>query len=261
MSEQFYLSTNGAELFCRRYGRGEPVIMIHGACVDSDFFHETAQVLSRTFTVHTYDRRGYGRSKNSDDHSISIQVEDAAALIRQAGSPCHVIAHSGGTVIAMELAAKYPTLVRKLLLHEPLDAAFLDLNSEASQTLAAVSRSVREGKYNKAISQFMPLIGERDPRARAATDEELRNMGKNCRCFAAYEFEALFSYSTDADALHGRSITVGVGERSRDSHRWVAAAGLAEKLGAKLLYFPGGHNCAYDLPEEFGYLAAGAMRE
>ena len=108
-------------------------ILIHGACVDSDFFHDTAQILARQFSVYTYDRRGYGRSNSCTDHTILTQVEDVVGLIRQISTPCHIVAHSGGTVIAMELAAKHPSLVRKLVLHEPIDTECMDIECDAAK--------------------------------------------------------------------------------------------------------------------------------
>ena len=224
MMDTFFSPVSDGKLYCRKYGQGLPIILIHGACVDSDFFHDTAQILARQFSVYTYDRRGYGRSNSCTDHTILTQVEDVVGLIRQISTPCHIVAHSGGTVIAMELAAKHPSLVRKLVLHEPIDTECMDI-------------------------------------ARDATDEELQHIGQNCRCFAQHEFDQFFSYSADASALANIPITIGVGEQSRDSHRWTVAHGLAHKLNAGLIFYPGAHNCAFDLPREFAYLTAGILLE
>ena len=261
MMDTFFSPVSDGKLYCRKYGQGLPIILIHGACVDSDFFHDTAQILARQFSVYTYDRRGYGRSNSCTDHTILTQVEDVVGLIRQISTPCHIVAHSGGTVIAMELAAKHPSLVRKLVLHEPIDTECMDIECDAAKTLDEIGKIIRTGKYNKAIAKFLPLIGERDVRARDATDEELQHIGQNCRCFAQHEFDQFFSYSADASALANIPITIGVGEQCRDSHRWTVAHGLAHKLNAGLIFYPGAHNCAFDLPREFAYLTAGILLE
>lgn len=261
MPEQFTLLSNGIKLYCRRYGEGQPLIMIHGACVDSDFFQDAARVLSRWFSVYIYDRRGYGRSETGEDHSIAAQVSDAATLIQTIGAPCPIVAHSGGTAIAMELAARRPELVTKLLLHEPVDADSMDTDCQVKKTLDEISAVIRTGKYNKAVTLFLPLLGDRDPRTREATDEELKHMGQNCRCFMEYEFDAFLGYNADAAALQGVDTVIGIGELSCDTQRWEVAVRLAEKLSAKLLYFPGAHNGAFDLPKEFAYLTAGILTE
>ena len=114
-------------------------------------------------------------------------------------------------------------------------------------------------KFAKAVTLFLPLMGEKDARARAATDEEMKHMFKNCFGFVKYELKDLHDYQTDYDYLSHLNlpITVGLGENSRGSARERMAEILAEKLHADLLYFPGGHNCPYDLPREFTYLLEG----
>ena len=78
----FQITTGGTTIYCRRRGSGDPLLMIHGACTDSDFFSETAALLSSHYTVVTYDRRGYGRSSevSTQDHSIAVQAADIINL-------------------------------------------------------------------------------------------------------------------------------------------------------------------------------------
>lgn len=259
--ETFWVEANGIRLFSWKMGQGEPVILIHGACTDSDFFRDTAKVLSQQYLVCSYDRRGYGRSSEDDlsDQTVERQAEDLLAVVRQIGMPCHIIAHSGGTTIAMEFAARYPQLVRKIILHEPTDADCIEPGSEEEASLAQISDYIHRGKYNSAIAHFLPRLGERDQRARDATQGELERMGQNCMCFIKKEFEPMFRYAGNASALKYRDITVGVGEASQGTARWDVAVKLAGKLDADLLYYPGGHNCPYDLPREFAYLCCGVL--
>lgn len=58
---------------------------IHGVACDSEFFRETSKLLAETFTVISYDRRGYSRSiaaKGENDFSVWAHAEDAAEIIR-----------------------------------------------------------------------------------------------------------------------------------------------------------------------------------
>ena len=109
------------------------------------------------------------------------------------------------------------------------------------------------------MTLFLPLMGEKDSRARAASDSELDHMFKNCFCFVKHELSELHDYQPDYDRLSrlGIPITLGLGENSRGSAREPMAQILVEKLKADLLYFPGGHNCPYDLPREFTCLLEG----
>ena len=79
----FIIEVTDTFLHGRQYGDdGSPVVLIHGACVDADFWNDCAAHLSKHHRVFTYDRRGYGRNEETDDHSIHIQAEDACRLIR-----------------------------------------------------------------------------------------------------------------------------------------------------------------------------------
>lgn len=261
IEEQGFFFNDDAKLFFSKTGSGDPLILIHGACVDSDFFADTTKILARWFTVYTYDRRGYGRSFDSCNGSIPAQVDDLAALIHQIGAPCHIVAHSAGTIIAMEFAARYPQLVRKVILHEPFEISCLPAECAERKTLCEISSKVHAGKINSAMALFLPLLGERDLRARETRAEEMSHASKNFHQFLTHECDEFFRYSAPISALSRISLTIGIGELSKDTFRWAIATGLAKEIGAGLLYFPGGHNCAYDLPKEFAYLTAGAIAE
>lgn len=258
MFNEFTVTNNGVDLYCRRLGTGIPLLMIHGACVDSDFFKATAEYLSRIFSVIIYDRRGYTRSENPSDgnYSIAVQAEDAAAIIGSVGEPCHIIAHSAGTCIAMELAARYPMLLRQVLLYEPAPIVCLPENNKVWQEMHIISDLICEEKYSRALNRFLPLIGPKDERARPYSEWEMEHNVKNSIIFIQNEFDLLL-YHPDYERLHQLPIVIGLGELSRDSHYGIISEKLADMLSVKLAYFPGRHNCAFDLPEDFACMAAG----
>ncbi len=260
---EFDTNTDGVRLYGRRYGSDEPILMIHGACTDSDFFSETAAVLARRYTVVTYDRRGCGRSSDAppEQGAVQAQAEDAAAVLHAVGASAFVVGHSAGTTIAMELTAAHPELVRGALLHEPVASNCLPPDDPRARELEKIRGFARVGRFGRAINHFLPLIGEKDKRGRALTPGEEERLTRNAMAFMRDEFEAVFSYEPPYEKLRGLNLTVGVGELSRGSHRWIVAHTLAERIGCPVRYFPGAHNCAFDLPREFAYLAEGLFQE
>ena len=44
-----FVPSAGAQLFCRVRGAGKPLLLIHGAVCDSDFFEDAASVLASEF--------------------------------------------------------------------------------------------------------------------------------------------------------------------------------------------------------------------
>lgn len=82
---EYEIGTAHGRLFCRREGSGPILLLIHGVACDSEFFRETLKLLAETFTVISYDRRGYSRSiaaEGENDFSVWAHAEDAAEIIR-----------------------------------------------------------------------------------------------------------------------------------------------------------------------------------
>lgn len=253
--EEFELHVKDTNLYCRRYGTAkDPVVMVHGACVDSDFFHETAMYLSYYFTVYTYDRRGYGRNDPVHVHSLEEQAEDLAELIRQIHQKCYIVAHSAGTVIAMKFGRMYPHKIRGMFLYEPVVSRFVCKDKEYLHTIRQVMEKREQYRYNTANYYFMKLLGEKDPRARTATEEEMLHLGKNSLCFMKEEFDEIYEADLDYEKLADLPLVIGLGEQSLQGARAEMAKKLQEVTQSRLVYFPSGHNCPFDLPREFAYL-------
>lgn len=82
---EYQVKTAHGTLFCRREGSGPLLLLIHGVACDSEFFREASAILSKKFTVISYDRRGYSRSIPADgetDFSVWAHADDAAEIIR-----------------------------------------------------------------------------------------------------------------------------------------------------------------------------------
>jgi pimeloyl-ACP methyl ester carboxylesterase len=141
------------------HGRGDPVLLIHGAFI-SDALSLVAReaALSERNRLIWYRRRGYGGSDPvSAPYSIAEQARDAQALLAHLGvERAHVVGHSGGGVIATELALQAPRLVRSLVVLEPailpppIAAAF-------PQMLAPLVETFRSGNVGGAVDLFMNM--------------------------------------------------------------------------------------------------------
>lgn len=261
MYKEFTIENGDTRLYCRSFGDGAPLLMIHGACVDGDFFQETAQYLSlsQRYTIYTYDRRGYGRSSmpGDGDHSISTQVEDARALIKRIGEPCLLVAHSIGAVIAFELAKKHPGLIRQMFLYEPAVVGCLPPEDTLVKERAQASAWVKAGKINRAANYFLLGLGTQDKRARLTTQAEEAHLGQNIMTFVQKEMEETSTYCPEFSRVKNIPIVIGVGDGSPQDGFGHIASRLAQQLSAPLLYLPGIHNCPYDLPQEFACMAIG----
>jgi len=98
-------------------GDGEPLVLLHGGAVDSRFFADNVGPLAERFRVITTDLWGHGRTADRpSDFSLGSFATDVAELIETiVGGPAHVLGHSIGSAVALELAMRRPELVRKLV--------------------------------------------------------------------------------------------------------------------------------------------------
>jgi len=99
-------------------GRGSAVLCIHGLGSSTEDWESQLAALARRHTVITYDVRGHGKtSKPRGRYTVKQFAEDAAALIEHLEpGPVHVLGISMGGMIALQLAADYPRLVRSLII-------------------------------------------------------------------------------------------------------------------------------------------------
>jgi 3-oxoadipate enol-lactonase len=110
---------SSGQLYFEVRGRGSPLLFIGCASADprTTPLGLTAPLLESASVI-TYDHRGVGRSTAGiSSFSTASHAADAAGLIRCLGHKCvDVVGFSFGGLVAQELAIRYPSLVRRLVL-------------------------------------------------------------------------------------------------------------------------------------------------
>jgi 3-oxoadipate enol-lactonase len=112
------ITLGGLDVHYEQRGRGEPVLLIHGLGSSTEDWEPQVAALEGSFQVTSYDVRGHGRTgKPAGRYSVKQFAEDAAALIAHLRlAPVHVMGLSMGGMIAFQLAADHPELVRSLII-------------------------------------------------------------------------------------------------------------------------------------------------
>ena len=114
--------TEGAELEYEVSGIGDPAVLVHGAFIADVFRPLMAEpTLTTRHRVIAYHRRGYlGSSDSPEPVGVARQAADCRALLRHLGfQRAHVVGHSYGGVVALQLALDEPDVVHSLVLLEP----------------------------------------------------------------------------------------------------------------------------------------------
>ena len=109
----------GVELYYEEHGAGVPVILLQGTGFALDVWQpHPVRELSANHRVITIDPRGIGRSR-CEDMVLSIDqiAADVVELFDQLQvEPIHIVGHSIGGRIGLELALNYPGRVRSLVM-------------------------------------------------------------------------------------------------------------------------------------------------
>jgi benzoate-CoA ligase family protein len=159
---------NGVELEYELKGSGEPVLLIHGSHICRSFLPLLAQPsLTEKYTLIRYHRRGFlGSTPARGPMSIKDQAADARALLEYLHmSPAHIVGHSYGGSIALQLAVDSPMCVHSLVL---LEAALTTVpHWKAVRELnAATIERYRQGDWEAAVDAFLGSPAERAAVAR-----------------------------------------------------------------------------------------------
>lgn len=148
---------DGAELEYEVSGTGDPVVFIHGAFI-ADAFRplRVEPSLAGRYQFILYHRRGYaGSSRAAEPVSIARQAADCAALLRHLSvERAHVVGHSYGGVIALQLALDFANVAGTVVLLEPA----LMVGASAQGYRESLARSVeryRDAGATVAVDEFL----------------------------------------------------------------------------------------------------------
>ena len=110
------VDVNGAQIYYARYGKGDPVILLHGGLGNSDHWANQVPALDTKFQVIAIDSRGQGRSTRTKSRvTYETMADDVIAVMNKLEIPrASIVGWSDGGEIALKLAIKYPDRVAKL---------------------------------------------------------------------------------------------------------------------------------------------------
>ena len=160
---------DGVTLEYEVQGSGDPVVLIHGSHIADTFATlMTEPALRDAFSLIRYHRRGFAGSSRADAPlSISGQASDCLGLMRHLElERAHVVGHSYGGAIALQLALDAPEAVRSLSLLEP---ALLDVPSGAQvgEIIGHTVEIYEAGDKAEAVDAFLQAVCGKAYRAAA----------------------------------------------------------------------------------------------
>ena len=113
-----YVDVVGTRIAFQRRGDGPCLVLLHGAVSDSRVWRVEVESLSDVFTVVAWDAPGCGGSSDPPEHfRLPEYAQCLAQFIRTLGlERPHLLGHSWGSALALELYRQRPSIVRSLVL-------------------------------------------------------------------------------------------------------------------------------------------------
>lgn len=157
------------ELFYRFYGKGKPIIILHGLFGMSDNWVSIAKKFAENYEVYLPDMRNHGQSPHSEVFDYEVMTDDLLGFINmhELGSPV-IIGHSMGGKIAMNFALKYGSLIEKLIVvdihpqeynehyeHLDLIETMQSVDLSLAKTFADIEKAMSQYLISTKIRQFL----------------------------------------------------------------------------------------------------------
>jgi esterase len=156
-----------AEIFVKRSGSGSPIVLMHGLFGAGGNLGALARALQATFTVFSLDLPGHGRSHWLPKPDLPAMAEAVRRWMDEENlARVHLLGHSLGGKVAMQLALHYPARAESLIVgdiaplayhgqHEPvfdaLEAVAAHQCNSREEATAILSQYLRED----AVIQFL----------------------------------------------------------------------------------------------------------
>ncbi|MFP3908071.1 MAG: alpha/beta fold hydrolase [Acidimicrobiales bacterium] len=113
-----HVEVDGLRIAYQRRGDGPPLVLLHGAVCDSRVWRVEMESFADDYTVVAWDAPGCGESSDPPEgYGMGDYARCLAGLIEALDlAPAHLLGHSWGSGLALELAHRRPELVDTLVL-------------------------------------------------------------------------------------------------------------------------------------------------
>jgi pimeloyl-ACP methyl ester carboxylesterase len=111
-----YAPVNGIKIWYSSFGRGQPVILLHGGLANSNYWGKQVRALAPHYRVIVMDSRGHGRSTRDErPFGYDLMAADVLALMDYLRIPkAAVVGWSDGAILGLDIAIHYPERLTKL---------------------------------------------------------------------------------------------------------------------------------------------------
>ena len=185
-----YADVNGLHLYYELHGEGTPLVLLHGGLLTIDInFAGLIPVLAQRHQVIAMELQGHGRTADIERKiTPANSASDVVALLDHLGiDRAHVLGHSMGAAVALELAVNHPTRVRSVVpvsgsvRPDGMHADLSDPTTFATSTRMPTAADFAEfsaayqrlSPHPEHFEEFMGTLSSSQADLRGWTDEQL----------------------------------------------------------------------------------------
>jgi pimeloyl-ACP methyl ester carboxylesterase len=144
---------NGIRIWYAEFGKGEPVLFVHGGLANSNYWgHQVRALVAAHYRVIVMDSRGHGRStRNDEPYGYDLMASDVIGLLDYLKiEKVALVGWSDGAIIGLDIAMHHPERLSKLFAF----AANIDPSgvTDSSNNLVVKKYIARAGREYVALS-------------------------------------------------------------------------------------------------------------
>ena len=111
-----YAPVNGVKIWYAIYGKGKPVLFLHGGLGNSNYWGNQVAEIAKHYEVIVLDSRGHGRStRDADPYGYDLMSSDVLAVLDYLKIPkVALVGWSDGAIIGLDIAIHHPERLSKL---------------------------------------------------------------------------------------------------------------------------------------------------
>jgi pimeloyl-ACP methyl ester carboxylesterase len=230
-----YVAHDGARIYYRTFGRGAPVILLHGGFANGRYWGNQVPALTRAgYEAIVVDSRGHGQSSRDDrPYTYELMASDVVAVMDRLGvERAAVVGWSDGAIIGLVMAIHDPErLTRVFAFAANMDPSGVKPDTETNPTFARFER--RAAREYAALSPT--------PKAFAAFQKAIETMWASEPNYQGATLAKIVTPVAIVDGDHDEAI-----KRAHTEY-------LARTIpGAQLIILPGvSHFAMLQAPPEF----------
>lgn len=160
-----YVEANGVDYYYAIYGKGEPLLLLHGGLGQIEMFGPALPELAQNRQVIGVDLHGHGRTQLGSRRIDLVEIgDDLAVLLDRLGHrQVDVVGYSFGGGAALRLAVQHPGKVRRLVLVSAVfarDGFHPEMLPQQAQVGAPMAEAMKDTPMYRSYAAVAPDPGE-----------------------------------------------------------------------------------------------------